>query len=1061
MERILDFSVPLDVGLLDQITFALYQGKDPQEKALAQQVLTQFKEHAEAWSKVDQILEQSQSQATKFFALQILEDVVKYRWNALPREQCDGIRNFIVDKVITNSSTEESLRSEKLYLDKLNIVLVQIIKQEWPRNWASFVEEIIGASRNNASLCENNMAILKALSEEIFDFAQGQLTQAKTDELKTSFSQQFAMIYNLCEFVLENAGKPELLSITLDTLLRFLSWIPIAYIFETNMVTLLINRFLEAPIFRNQAVKCLTEIGGLNIGNMHDQHFSQLLVMFMTKLESFLPPDTDIAEAYENGSQEDQDFVQDLAMFFTSFFRAHLKPMENLQPEALLAAHTYLAQVSLVDEEEIFKICLEYWNVLASDLFNESPFLRDENPATALMLSPAFQVQQQSSARRMSYAPILSRVRIAIIQRMAKPEEVLIVEDPDSGELIREEYPDNDAIIMYNNMRETLVYLTHLDQGDTIEIMKDKLAQQVHHSDFSWNKLNRLCWAIGSISGVQNEDDEKRFLVTVIRDLLGMCEMTRGKDNKAVIASNIMYIVGQYPRFLKAHWKFLRTVVNKLFEFMHESHPGVQDMACDTFLKIAKSCSHKFVVSQVGETQPFIFDILNNLSSITCDLELSQRYVFYKAVGHMIASSSHDQARQLLAEFMRVPNQKWASIIAEASRNPAVLNDINIAKDITVVLHTNVNVAASMGPEYILQLSNIFLEILHVYRHYSQQISDFIANMGPDATKRADIRSMRAVKRETLKLLQTFVQNSTDTDVVLEKFIPPLLEAVLGDYQSNIPDARDPEVLSLITAIINRLQESMTREIPRVFGCVFECTLGMISGNFQDYPDHRVNFFNLIQAVNEHCFPAFFEIPPEKFKLVIDSVVWAFKHSMRNIADTGLSILMSLWDRLSKSDAAQAFYQTYLISLLQDLFVVLTDSFHKSGFSMQSAMLLEIFYSVRSGAVQVPLWDVSAMQYPNNEEFLRAFIIDLIGNAFPNLTSQQVQAFSQGLFDKCQDLPAFKSHLRDFLVQIKEYSGKGDDNSELFLEEKERSKQEDRQRRMAIPGMIKPSELDG
>ena len=45
---------------------------------------------------------------------------------------------------------------------------------------------------------------------------------------------------------------------------------------------------------------------------------------------------------------------------------------------------------------------------------------------------------------------------------------------------------------------------------------------------------------------------------------------------KAIIASNIMYIVGQYPRFLRAHWRFLKTVVNKLFEFMHETHEGVQ-----------------------------------------------------------------------------------------------------------------------------------------------------------------------------------------------------------------------------------------------------------------------------------------------------------------------------------------------------------------------------------------------------------------------------------------------------------------------------------------------------
>jgi exportin-1 len=58
-------------------------------------------------------------------------------------------------------------------------------------------------------------------------------------------------------------------------------------------------------------------------------------------------------------------------------------------------------------------------------------------------------------------------------------------------------------------------------------------------------------------------------------------------------------VVGQYPRFLRAHWKFLKTVVNKLFEFMHETHPGVQDMACDTFLKIVQKCRRKFVILQV------------------------------------------------------------------------------------------------------------------------------------------------------------------------------------------------------------------------------------------------------------------------------------------------------------------------------------------------------------------------------------------------------------------------------------------------------------------------------
>lgn len=175
--------------------------------------------------------------------------------------------------------------------------------------------------------------------------------------------------------------------------------------------------------------------------------------------------------------------------------------------------------------------------------------------------------------RKHKYNEVLSNLRQVMIEKMVRPEEVLIVEN-DEGEIVREFVKESDTIQLYKTSRECLVYLTHLDVNDTENIMSDKLARQVDGSEWSWSNCNTLCWAIGSISGAMNEETEKRFLVTVIKDLLGLTEMKRGKDNKAVVASNIMYIVGQYPRFLKAHWKFLKTVVNKLFEFMHETHEG-------------------------------------------------------------------------------------------------------------------------------------------------------------------------------------------------------------------------------------------------------------------------------------------------------------------------------------------------------------------------------------------------------------------------------------------------------------------------------------------------------
>lgn len=119
---------------------------------------------------------------------------------------------------------------------------LQILKQAWPKDWPSFIPEITASSRTNLSLCENNMIILKLLSEEIFDFSAEQMTQAKTKALKTTMCDEFGEIFNLCNEVLEKANKPSLVKATLETLLRFLNWIPLGYIFETQIIDHLVSR---------------------------------------------------------------------------------------------------------------------------------------------------------------------------------------------------------------------------------------------------------------------------------------------------------------------------------------------------------------------------------------------------------------------------------------------------------------------------------------------------------------------------------------------------------------------------------------------------------------------------------------------------------------------------------------------------------------------------------------------------------------------------------------------------------------------------------------------------
>ena len=105
---------------------------------------------------------------------------------------------------------------------------------------------------------------------------------------------------------------------------------------------------------------------------------------------------------------------------------------------------------------------------------------------------------------------------------------------------------------------------------------------------------------------------------------------------------------------------------------------------------------------------------------------------------------------------------------------------------------------------------------------------------------------MRNAKRDTLRLVQTFVDTAaTDQGAaevgltvqqLAQRFIPPMLEPVLADYRSSMPQARDGEVLDLLATLAVRLSDSISQEVANIFEMVFECTCDMIKGTSRDTP---------------------------------------------------------------------------------------------------------------------------------------------------------------------------------------------------------------------------------
>lgn len=247
----------------------------------------------------------------------------------------------------------------------------------------------------------------------------------------------------------------------------------------------------------------------------------------------------------------------------------------------------------------------------------------------------------------------------------------------------------------------------------------------------------------------------------------------------------------------------------------------------------------------------------------------------------------------------------------------------------------------------------------------------------------------------------------------------------------------------------------MAAEVGRIFEAVFECTLQMITKNFEDYPDHRLNFFSLLHAITNFCFKCLFSMSPEQVQLVMDSIVWAFRHTERNVAETGLQLLLDLLQHFGESDYATGFHQRYYFRLMQETFAVLTDTFHKPGFKLHARILHHLFAIVIQGdVIRAPLWDVQdkgADAYPSNAMYARNAVTELLCKSFPNMQKPQVEACVNGMFEY-REFSQFKHHLRDFLVQTKQFASQ--DNAELFAEEVQAKKQAEQQRLAAIPGMI-------
>ncbi|EPY20866.1 exportin-1 [Strigomonas culicis] len=1000
MESILDFDQPLNVQIFDQVASMLSTGNQF-DIVRAQEVLTKFQEHPDALYRVDKILMESNNMNSRFIALQVLNDGIRTRWMTIDEHNQSMIRNFIINLIAQECTSFSRIRQQRALLTKMNSVLVSIAKREYPTHWSNCIQDICTSADPSTPMVENNLNLLKLMGEEMFVFEEKSMTSRWAARRREALKEDFQYIMNLCGMVIVSASDPLLLKAAVETLAIFVPFIEPAVVIHPEILVHLTN-FVTGDInVRLPALRCLTEYFSIKLdrGSTGDAERNLLIEAFRAAfgyIVNCLPAShSSIIEKttffYEEGGPEEQEFISVLNLMLDAFLQQYITYI-TYDDALLVASHEMMVGMSGIEDQQMFKTCVKYWCKLGEHIL--------EGAASNVKKNISSKLQK-----------VLSHVRFILIKRMAKPEEVIIVQE--EGEFRRERVKDVEQLHMYELMRNTLVVLTHIDARDTQSIMVRLMEKQLDRSEWSWDNCSRLAWAVGAISLAMPPEQESALFTTIISGLLTLCKESHGKDNRAAVASNVLFVAGQYPRYLRRHPKFLAAVTRKVFSFMEETFPGVQDMSVDTFYKLCEQLGGCYVQRLEDGPLSFAESTAQNWTLTVSALSRQQIETCFAAVGFWVAAEEREKQANLLEMLLHDTNALFKQLVENyAHQGRVYCQDEAYMMELLHYLRIFSHIAGTCGDAFVNEMYLIALDLFGLYRLFTDVQTQTLASAGASAgalnNSMESTRCMRLCKREILKILEAFIENSEQLDYISQNVIGEIFSTVLVDYQNSIPAVKEAGAMALAAASVRTLGARLSDKCDSILSCTFDTTVAMIAGSFETYPEFRLQLLKLLQALNEHCFDAFIRYASSA-ENVLDGLLWSIKHFDYPTMSTALETLDRLLEKVVESSYAEQFYTAYIDKIFQEVLFAAMDTLHAAGFPFHCRILRKLFGLSDSMPADMPVLGRRAV--------LDFLVTQLLG--IPTQTVASITEFVTTCFDKYPLEAAFNTCIADFLIESK------------------------------------------
>ena len=978
---------------------------------------------------------------SKIFALILLEKYLQNKWHIYKKNEKINFLNFLTNLLIDNIIPEVKFKN-KFFINKLNKIIILIAKKELTDIWNSFIKDICSSSMQNLNLCENNLKILTQLIEEINDFWKYSLTSVENIKLKEVLNNDIEYIFNLCEHILTHSKEMnfKILKNCIELLTVCIPFFSKNKILYKQFTDILLN-YLKEKNLRIYIIKYINEIFSFKLYNenqndieLNDNNIFEIYKSFIINIYDIIKT-SDLSELYKNISTKKligfEKFILIFENCLINFFQKNINYIQkfNLPKEQssnndfiqnnikeLSLGLEYLFNLLKIENKQIFFYSLDflYWFTLKIFFSKELNYpIEQFNPLKKIEeFEPYINYIKISSFYDILYLPFFNKLRVYLITNMKKPNE-LKTKINIKGDI---DYFNQDDISEI--MTNTLILLTYLDIKETINILENKFKELYENDSFNINLLNSLCWSFGAISNIFDEINQEKIIILIISYLLDLCDKVKGIENKTICAKNVLYVVSKYPNFLNKHWKFLKSCINRIINFLHEFE--LRDLACKTFLNISKNCGNELIIIKNDEIESFINLLIRNLSINVTDLKENQKLIIYETIGNIINHEKDFMKKKaLMTQFVNFFHDNWIDLIKKVKNNLQLLKNKEIYKSLNNIILINYKLFQSMKNDYFIFFSEYFDFILQTFEFYTKEIDNFYS---VNILSNENISFFILINKNIIELLCKLISNINDKNII-ENNLFPQFERIIKCYNNNINN-KNPYILKLFKILISKLQDSEKDKtyVELIWNNLCLPTINLIKNDLQKYEKHMQYLFEIFHLLLLYKFECFMKIQKYKFNNnLIEMIIDSMKIINPNFIQKCIQILLLIFKNVNEKKSIEnidikiPFYVKYYLNIFSFIFSNLINSINNYGFK-EKLEILQILFQI----IQDNILDDGILQIETkNKKIIIDIICEQILKNSKYINKEKINNLCEQLFNNCHNFHNFKILFRDLIITIK------------------------------------------